>query len=70
MFRFLTALQKHMTDSDTALVTASDDKFTYAAVFCAVAALMGTLITIGPRIMDQVNTRLASGREQSIKTAA
>lgn len=37
-----------------ALVSASDDKFTYAAVFCALSALVGTTITVGPKILDRL----------------
>lgn len=43
-----------------ALVTASDDKFTYAAVFCALSALIGTTITIAPRILSRLDGRAAT----------
>lgn len=40
----------------TALVTASGNTFTYAAVFCAIAALIGTTITIGPRLLERIES--------------
>lgn len=48
-----------------ALVSASDDKFTYAAVFCALSALVGTTITVGPKILDRLGR--SSGETKSVE---
>jgi len=40
-----------------ALVTQGNNRFTYAAIFCAIAALIGTIITIAPKLSDVINAR-------------
>lgn len=39
------------------MVTAGGNKFTYAAIFCAIAALSGTSITVAPKLLDTVRAR-------------
>lgn len=48
----------------SALVTQGNNTFTYAAIFCAIAALIGTAITIAPRILEIVQLRSASKSQE------
>jgi hypothetical protein len=38
-------------------VTEGNNRFTYAAIFCAIAALFGTVTTIAPRLLEIVKAR-------------
>jgi predicted membrane-bound spermidine synthase len=54
----LIPLKAGFSEADNvALVTAGNDRFTYAAIFCALSALIGTLITIGPPLVDKIQQR-------------
>jgi hypothetical protein len=43
-------------------VTAGNNRFTYAAIFCAIAALIGTTITIAPRFLEIVRGQMDKRR--------
>jgi hypothetical protein len=49
--------EKVFSADNVALVTQGDNTFTYAAIFCAIAALIGTVITIAPRILQIIHLR-------------
>jgi MFS family permease len=52
--------------SIAALVTASGNTFTYAAVFCALSALVGTTITIGPRLLERIESRTTTNKDTGV----
>jgi len=48
------------------LVTANDQKFTYAGIFCGLTAVIGTGIAILPRIIDIASGLLGLSRRREI----